>query len=180
MESKRTSLTSTHVDEHDFVLDSDSDDGLNIRSSIETKSHGNGSLRPVPFKRADEPPYSIGRRLSFLDQDATTAQPEIPQASKEAPVTWRSLPHRRQLMILTIARLSEPLVQTSLQVRIGILKKSEHPYLLLLMVLVLHVLSTEIIRYQFVRRGNSRTGWYAVCEFHSRTVRHSYGLGKSG
>jgi len=35
---------------------------------------------------------------------------------KEEPVTWRSLPHRRQLIILTLSRLSEPLVQTSLQV----------------------------------------------------------------
>jgi hypothetical protein len=35
---------------------------------------------------------------------------------KDEPVTWRSLPHRRQLIILTLSRLSEPLVQTSLQV----------------------------------------------------------------
>ncbi|RDW66749.1 hypothetical protein BP5796_09498 [Coleophoma crateriformis] len=33
----------------------------------------------------------------------------------EEEVTWRSLPHRGQLIILTLARLSEPLVQTSLQ-----------------------------------------------------------------
>ena len=39
---------------------------------------------------------------------------------REEPVTWRSLPHRRQLIILTLARLSEPLVQTSLQVGVFI------------------------------------------------------------
>lgn len=33
----------------------------------------------------------------------------------EKPVTWRSLPNKGQLAILTIARLSEPLAQTSLQ-----------------------------------------------------------------
>lgn len=33
----------------------------------------------------------------------------------EKPVTWRSLPKKGQLAIITIARLSEPLTQTSLQ-----------------------------------------------------------------
>ncbi|KAH7304356.1 major facilitator superfamily domain-containing protein [Rhexocercosporidium sp. MPI-PUGE-AT-0058] len=37
------------------------------------------------------------------------------ETREEEPVTWRSLPHRSQLIILTLARLSEPLVQTSLQ-----------------------------------------------------------------
>ncbi|EFZ01634.2 MFS transporter [Metarhizium robertsii] len=38
-------------------------------------------------------------------------------ASKLArePVAWRDLPRRRQLIIITLARMSEPLVQTSLQ-----------------------------------------------------------------
>ena len=35
---------------------------------------------------------------------------------KEEKVTWSSLPHKSQLAILTLARLSEPLVQTSLRV----------------------------------------------------------------
>ncbi|TVY65555.1 putative membrane protein, partial [Lachnellula suecica] len=38
------------------------------------------------------------------------------EEKRDEPVTWRSLPHRDQLMLLTLARLSEPLVQTSLQV----------------------------------------------------------------
>lgn len=35
--------------------------------------------------------------------------------SKEPPVTWASLPKKRQLALLTLSRLSEPLTQTSLQ-----------------------------------------------------------------
>lgn len=35
---------------------------------------------------------------------------------KEEDVTWMSLPHKSQLAVLTMARLSEPMVQTSLQV----------------------------------------------------------------
>lgn len=31
------------------------------------------------------------------------------------PVSWRDLPHKGQLVVITLARLSEPLVQTSLQ-----------------------------------------------------------------
>lgn len=41
---------------------------------------------------------------------------EQKQAENVEPVTWKSLPKRSQLVILTLARLSEPLVQTSLQV----------------------------------------------------------------
>lgn len=36
------------------------------------------------------------------------------QAAKEKPVTWLSLPRKDQLAVLTLARLSEPLTQTSL------------------------------------------------------------------
>lgn len=35
-------------------------------------------------------------------------------ARKEEPVSWRSLPRKDQLLVLTLARLSEPLTQTSL------------------------------------------------------------------
>ncbi|KAF2641048.1 MFS general substrate transporter [Massarina eburnea CBS 473.64] len=39
---------------------------------------------------------------------------EQAEAVKEKPVTWRSLPRKDQLLVLTLARLSEPLTQTSL------------------------------------------------------------------
>lgn len=50
---------------------------------------------------------------------AGTASPHIDEdeqapAAKEKPVTWSSLPRKDQLLILTLARLSEPLTQTSL------------------------------------------------------------------
>jgi hypothetical protein len=60
------------------------------------------------------------RRLAELAQNEVVAEGEAEAVHekkvKDEPVTWRSLPHRRQLVILTLARLSEPLVQTSLQV----------------------------------------------------------------
>ena len=53
----------------------------------------------------------VGRGGGGVDENGDEQHNE-----KEGPVTWRSLPHKRQLVILTLARLSEPLVQTSLQV----------------------------------------------------------------
>lgn len=39
---------------------------------------------------------------------------ENTEATKKEPVAWRSLPRKDQLFVLTLARLSEPLTQTSL------------------------------------------------------------------
>ncbi|PIG82354.1 MFS multidrug transporter [Aspergillus arachidicola] len=47
------------------------------------------------------------------DEDDSDDDPA--ESSSEKPVTWRSLPKKGQLAILTFARLSEPLAQTSLQ-----------------------------------------------------------------
>lgn len=71
-------------------------------------------------------PSSIAGRASFIDKDepvptAVTppATPPSPPSSqclaKAGPVSWSDLPSKRQLCILTMARLSEPLTQTSLQ-----------------------------------------------------------------
>ncbi|PYH87593.1 hypothetical protein BO71DRAFT_454589 [Aspergillus ellipticus CBS 707.79] len=51
-----------------------------------------------------------------------------PSANEKA-VTWASLPHKSQLAILTIARLSEPLTQTSLQAYMFYQLKSFDPSL---------------------------------------------------
>ena len=77
-------------------------------------------LRPLS---TNTPAKNNGDRLAALDEDEVAAEGgvgRIPQVvnnnEKEEAVTWKSLPHRKQLIILTLARLSEPLVQTSLQV----------------------------------------------------------------
>lgn len=56
---------------------------------------------------------AIARRPSFIDEEE---QP-IAQAAgntKDAPVTWRSLPNKTQLFVITFARLSEPLTERSM------------------------------------------------------------------
>ena len=68
-----------------------------------------------------EPAGDRMRRRSFIEEDLEDEEPlqiEIPvrQEKKEAPITWMSLPRKGQLAILVTARLSEPLVQSSLRV----------------------------------------------------------------
>jgi hypothetical protein len=66
-----------------------------------------------------------GLRLATIDHSNVAAEgglggvgnQALEENEKRGPVTWMSLPHKRQLIILTLSRLSEPLVQTSLQVR---------------------------------------------------------------
>ncbi len=41
--------------------------------------------------------------------------PEIKRNDSQTPISWADLPRKKQLTIITLARLSEPLVQTSLQ-----------------------------------------------------------------
>ena len=65
-------------------------------------------------------PSSIARHASFLDRDeappVSPVEPNTPnKQDKSGPVAWHDLPKKSQLAILTVARLSEPLTQTSLQ-----------------------------------------------------------------
>lgn len=112
--SDSISLAATTA-QHDFAIDSN-DDSRQRFENFEHDESRNGEYKEVVLEQADEPPYSNSRRLSFIDQDQVEAQPELPEKKREGPVSWMELPHKRQLAILTVARLSEPLVQTSLQV----------------------------------------------------------------
>lgn len=104
----------------DFAIESSSDDASS--DGFLKDEDGNQSHKQQGKDRPNRPsilsrPSSIGRRTSFIDRDeappTTATTPSTP--SKSAPVRWRDLPNKRQLAILTMARLSEPLTQTSLQ-----------------------------------------------------------------
>ena len=63
---------------------------------------------------------SVARHTSYLDEDEAPPESQSPpstptQQDKPGPVSWRDLPKKSQLAVLTLARLSEPLTQTSLQ-----------------------------------------------------------------
>lgn len=83
---------------------------------MNVKSADDNTGRPCPPS-----PKASSSHGAQLDLEEAVAEGGVAvevrrDEEKNEPVTWRSLPHRRQLIILTLARLSEPLVQTSLQV----------------------------------------------------------------
>lgn len=57
------------------------------------------------------------------------AQPNVSRHVKDEAVSWRDLPNKKQLTILTLARLSEPLSQSSLQSYMFYQLKSFNPTL---------------------------------------------------
>lgn len=109
------SNTSSHTQVDDDQYDSDSD------SSQSLLAHGTDYPQQSLYNGTDitprpEPAADRARRKSFIQEDEDPLQIDIPVKKKNETVTWMSLPHKSQLAILTVARLAEPLVQTSLRV----------------------------------------------------------------
>ena len=66
-----------------------------------------------PSSTSDE--ASISQRLPTLNVENVPPPCTEPGKANERSVGWRDLPNKKQLAILTFARLSEPLTQTSLR-----------------------------------------------------------------
>lgn len=89
---------------HDAIDPTSRDERPGLTSDEEGERHGqNGgsSTGNTPAEAAFD-----------LDGDEAASS----KAVQSKPIAWRDLPRRDQLLILTLARLSEPLTQTSLQV----------------------------------------------------------------
>ncbi|OAQ62066.1 MFS transporter [Pochonia chlamydosporia 170] len=67
---------------------------------------------PSTTQQIQRPPPA--GELSSNDPETQTPDSQSQKQSRE-PVAWRDLPRKKQLVIITLARMSEPLVQTSLQ-----------------------------------------------------------------
>ncbi|KAI9841329.1 MAG: hypothetical protein M1837_000762 [Sclerophora amabilis] len=111
------------VNLHEFSCDdavSEEGSSKGLRSGT-SPSRRNGSS-PSPFSRS--------RRTSSSDEsDDPSLRGVVQESDDKRPVTWCSLPRKGQLAILTIARLSEPLTQTSLQAYMFYQLKSFDPEL---------------------------------------------------
>lgn len=70
----------------------------------------------LPFERDVTTSESDGLASGAVAATGEADEAAPSKAPRSKPVAWRDLPRRDQLLILTLARLSEPLVQTSLQV----------------------------------------------------------------
>ena len=102
----------------------------NVDGGGEDAPQGVESQRPSLLPRAS----SIARNTSFLDEDVAPPESQSPPSTptkqnEPAPVSWRDLPKKSQLAVLTLARLSEPLTQTSLQTYMFYQLKSFNPSL---------------------------------------------------
>ncbi|KAJ6017771.1 hypothetical protein N7451_001150 [Penicillium sp. IBT 35674x] len=117
--SQQSELLST-----DIPSDSDSDHD----ESTATPFLGNQNIR----RPAPAPIHTDQRRFPSIDEsdtDHVTLPAPEQEIAEEKPVTWSSLPKKGQLAILTMARLSEPLTQTSLQAYMFYQLKSFDPSL---------------------------------------------------
>nr|POE49059.1 putative membrane protein [Quercus suber] len=110
-ESRRRDVHDSDKDDDDD--DDDDDDSHRVarlnRSTEEEYLLGHGVSTPGATPVAVE----IAHGVAGDEATAPSAFHEAP-AEKSKPVTWASLPRKGQLAILTCARLSEPLTQTSL------------------------------------------------------------------
>lgn len=72
---------------------------------------------PNSASETSRPPNSAigGNSTAGIDQSTTDPRKKKKKKLKNETVSWKDLPHKRQLFVITLTRLSEPLVQTSLQ-----------------------------------------------------------------
>jgi hypothetical protein len=102
--------------DHHFAIDSDDESFDTTHKADEAIREQDGVPQYAAIRPGDEQePNSGVLRLSTIEQGSTPVANETQEKKQKEVVTWMSLPHKRQLAILTVARLSEPLVQTSLQ-----------------------------------------------------------------
>jgi hypothetical protein len=99
----------------DSNVDSDNDGSETAVASPASPRSDDGLCQGVAGNTGNEAFSPNGLHDPFIVRDDSSAKKDIVEKKKEPLVTWMSLPHKRQLIVLTAARLSEPLVQTSLQ-----------------------------------------------------------------
>jgi hypothetical protein len=73
----------------------------------------------LPIRQLGEDPELQPLQPVPVTDEVDDPERHLPQTKEEdggKAISWKDLPRKRQLIIITLARLSEPLVQTSLQV----------------------------------------------------------------
>ncbi|OJJ44543.1 hypothetical protein ASPZODRAFT_71425 [Penicilliopsis zonata CBS 506.65] len=103
---------------------------------VSTVIYDGGSARTAVLAPAPEIGHCRRSSVDRIDDDSSEDgdddldEPDrAPSPGDEKPVTWASLPKKGQLAIITVARLSEPLAQTSLQAYLFYQLKSFDPSL---------------------------------------------------
>ncbi|KAK1828184.1 major facilitator superfamily domain-containing protein [Podospora conica] len=101
------------LDDIDAFSDTDSEKSLLSDSDAPASARGHPRENSQPLlPRAEHEP----RPGSSIPESDGCAEAQLPVSNEDAVhVSWRDLPRKDQLIVITLARLSEPLVQTSLQ-----------------------------------------------------------------
>lgn len=87
----------------------------NLLSPVQDTRFNGVSYNSSP-KQFQSPTRAVSpRNPDALTTSTTPTAPEAPKKDEKENITWMSLPHKSQLTILTLARLSEPITSTSLQ-----------------------------------------------------------------
>ena len=98
-------------DSLDVDDDLDSENGEDHRLLGQEIAHHGAPKDALPIDEQERPEHvSALTHTAFTTSDGSATREEKPK-----PVSWSALPRKDQLFILTLARLSEPLTQTSLQ-----------------------------------------------------------------
>lgn len=113
------SHSSSDTQVNDLALNSDYDSDTDSSQSL--LAHGTDYEQQSLYNGTDivphpEPSADRARRKSFIQEDEDPLQIDIPVNRRREMAGWSDLPFKSQLAILTVARLAEPLVQTSLRV----------------------------------------------------------------
>lgn len=122
--SPRSSTSSENADITELIGNSQANSAQNTTSNShesELLIEPERTSSPIGDQDVAAPARDRQSRGLILNTNlqAGTALPQVDEteqteAVKEKPVSWRSLPRKDQLLILTLSRLSEPLTQTSL------------------------------------------------------------------
>lgn len=95
---------------------SDTDSEKSLLSDSDAPEPARRHPRETPQPRLLDAEHEP-RPVTLTGESDGRAEAQIPASNDDAvPVSWRHLPRKDQLIVITLARLSEPLVQTSLQV----------------------------------------------------------------
>jgi hypothetical protein len=108
----------SNLQHHQYTDDSEDESSHTPDKLHEAFDEHNATQEYASLRPADEHAHSNSALRQSSAVRALTPTPletSKQKKRKEEVVTWTSLPHKRQLAVLTAARLSEPLVQSSLQ-----------------------------------------------------------------
>lgn len=112
-----TSLVRTSSDSHHDRSSSD----------VTPRSSCNGLIRDS--NNASKKSSHESTRTTLIEEEGTSVSTAKAALKDDKPIKWKELPHKDQLAILTLARLAEPLAQTSLTAYMFFMLKSFDPTL---------------------------------------------------